>query len=66
MVFEFGYFVGALGRRNVVAIVERDAETMSDYSGVLYIRFDAEDSWRMQLIKELKAAGLDVDANAAF
>lgn len=66
VVFEFGYFVGALGRKNVVAIVESGVETMSDYSGVLYIPFDAEDGWRLKLVKELKAAGLDVDANAAF
>jgi hypothetical protein len=33
---------------------------------VLYIPFDAADGWRIKLVKELKAAGLDVDANAAF
>jgi hypothetical protein len=41
-------------------------ETPSDYSGVLYIPYDAADGWRLRLVKELKAAGLDVDANAAF
>jgi len=66
VVFEFGYFVGALGRKNVVAIVESGVETMSDYAGVLYIPFDAEDGWRLKLVKELKAAGLELDANAAF
>jgi predicted nucleotide-binding protein len=66
VVFEFGYFVGTLGRKNVVAIVETGVETMSDNSGVLYIPFDPEDGWRLRLVKELKAAGLDVDANAAF
>ena len=66
VVFEFGYFVGALGRKNVVAIVENGVETPSDYSGVLYIPFDSADGWRLRLVKELKAAGLDVDANAAF
>jgi predicted nucleotide-binding protein len=66
VVFEFGYFVGTLGRKNVVAIVESGVETPSDYSGVLYIPFDAADGWRLRLVKELKAAGLEVDANAAF
>ncbi|MGA3326779.1 MAG: nucleotide-binding protein [Terriglobia bacterium] len=66
VVFEFGYFMGALGRKNVAAIVESGVETMSDYAGVLYIPFDAEDGWRLKLVKELKAAGLGVDANAAF
>jgi len=66
VVFEFGYFVGRIGRGNVVAIIESGVETMSDYAGVLYIPFDAEGAWRLKLVKELKAAGLDVDANAAL
>jgi len=66
VVFELGYFMGALGRRNVRAIVEDGVETPSDYSGVLYIPFDAADGWRLKLVKELKAAGLEIDANAAF
>jgi predicted nucleotide-binding protein len=66
VVLELGYFMGALGRKNVRAIVEDGVETPSDYSGVLYIPFDAADGWRIKLVKELKAAGLDVDANAAF
>jgi predicted nucleotide-binding protein len=66
VVLELGYFMGALGRKNVRAIVEAGVETPSDYSGVLYIPFDAADGWRIKLVKELKAAGLDVDANAAF
>jgi predicted nucleotide-binding protein len=66
IVLELGYFMGALGRKNVRAIVEDGVETPSDYSGVLFIPFDAADGWRLKLVKELKAAGLDVDANAAF
>jgi predicted nucleotide-binding protein len=66
VVLEFGFFMGALGRENVRAIVEDGVETPSDYSGVLYITFDAADGWRLKLVRELKAAGLDVDANAAF
>jgi len=66
VVFEFGYLMGALGRGNVLAIIERGVETMSDYAGVLYIPFDMDDAWRLKLVKELKAACLEVDANAAF
>jgi predicted nucleotide-binding protein len=66
VVFEFGFFMGALSRKNVRAIVEAGVETPSDYSGVLFIPFDATDGWRLRLVKELKAAGLDIDANAAF
>lgn len=66
VVLEFGYFMGALGRKNGRAIVEEGVETPSDYSGVLFIPFDASDGWRLKLVRELKAAGLDLDANAAF
>ena len=66
VVLELGYFMGALGRRKVRAIVEDGVETPSDYSGILFIPFDAADGWRLKLVKELKAAGLDIDANAAF
>ena len=58
--------MGALGRKNVRAIVEEGVETPSDYSGVLFIAFDASDGWRLKLVRELKATGLEVDANAAF
>lgn len=66
VIFEFGYFIGTLGRKNVVAIVEDGVETPSDYSGVLYVPFDASHSWHLKLVKELKAAGLEIDANDAF
>jgi predicted nucleotide-binding protein len=66
VVLELGYFMGALGRKNVRAIVEEGVETPTDYSGVLFIPYDAADGWRLKLLRELKAAGLDVDANAAF
>jgi hypothetical protein len=33
--------------------------------GLVYVPFEA-DAWKMQLVKELKAAGFDVDANKAF
>jgi aryl carrier-like protein len=31
--------------------------------GVVYVRLGLDDAWTMQLVKELKAAGYDVDAN---
>lgn len=63
VVFELGYFVGRLGRTNAVALVKGDVELPSDWSGVLYIRVDDAGQWRFQLVRELKAAGFDVDAN---
>jgi predicted nucleotide-binding protein len=66
VVFECGYFIGRLGRERVVLLHEDGVEMMSDYSGVLYVTFDAGDVWRTKLFRELKAAGFDVDANKMF
>ena len=66
VIFEFGYFIGKLGRKRVCALVKGDVEKPSDYDGVLYISLNDSGGWEMRLIKELKTAGFDVDANRAF
>jgi predicted nucleotide-binding protein len=66
VIFEFGYFIGRLGRKRVCGILSGDIEIPSDYSGVLYLKLDPADGWKMDLIKEFKAIGIDVDANLAF
>ena len=66
VIFEFGYFIGKLGRENVCALVQGDLETPSDYDGVLYIPLDDSGAWKMRLIRELKSAEYDVDANLVF
>jgi predicted nucleotide-binding protein len=66
VIFEFGYFMGKLGRHSVCALTKGNVELPSDYSGVLYIPLDVSGAWRMTLVRELKAAGYDVDANLAL
>ncbi|HEX3094363.1 MAG TPA: nucleotide-binding protein [Candidatus Angelobacter sp.] len=66
VVFECGYFIGRLGRKRVAVLHAEGVEMMSDYSGVVYIPFDAGDGWRLKLFKELKVAGFDLDANKIF
>ncbi len=63
VVLELGFFIGKLGRRSVVSLLERRVEVPSDIDGVLYIPMDTGDSWRLLLAKEMKAAGLPVDLN---
>jgi predicted nucleotide-binding protein len=65
VIFEMGYFIGRLGRGNVCAITKGDIEIPSDYSGIIYIPFDGN-SWKLELVKELKEVGLKIDANDAF
>lgn len=63
VIFEMGFFIGALGRSSVAVLYEEQVEVPSDYDGVLYIPLDGGGGWRLRLAKELRAAGLEVDAN---
>ena len=66
VIFEFGYFVGRLGRNRVCALYSEGVEIPSDYSGVLYLPIDEQGAWRMMLAKEMRAIGLPVDMNLAL
>ena len=64
VVFELGYFLGCLGRKRVCALVKgEDLERPSDYAGVAYIPLDDYGGWEKKLVKELKEAGFEIDAN---
>lgn len=65
VILEFGYFLGRLSRKRVCAITAGEIEIPSDYAGVVYIPLDAAGAWQFLLIREMKEAGLSVDANAA-
>ena len=66
VIFEFGFFVGHLGRRRVCALIKGNVEIPSDYEGVVYTRLDDSDGWKLKLIQELKSVGFKVDANRAI
>ncbi|MDD4729898.1 MAG: nucleotide-binding protein [Dysgonamonadaceae bacterium] len=66
VIFELGYFLGKLGRKNVVGLIKDNIEIPSDYSGIMYIAVDNFDAWKMSLAKEIKTAGLKIDMNVAF
>lgn len=63
VILELGFFIGRLGRKNVVAIHQQDVEIPSDYSGVLFIPHDESGMWQLHLAREIKAAGIKVDMN---
>lgn len=65
VILEMGFFLGKLGRERVFVLYLEDGklELPSDYSGVLYTKYDAAGNWRFELVKELQAVGYDVDAN---
>jgi predicted nucleotide-binding protein len=66
VILELGYFLGKLGRARVCALKADGVEEPSDLHGVLYISFDPGGQWRLTLVRELKAAGIDVDMNRAL
>lgn len=61
VVFEHGYLIGKIGRENVAALVKDEIETPNDISGVVYIEMDSRQRWHLDLAKELRASGYNVD-----
>lgn len=63
VIFEMGYFMGALGRPNVMCMFQDNVEKPGDIDGVVYTMIDKAGVWKYSLVKELKACGYNVDAN---
>ena len=66
VVLELGYFVGRIGRKRVMAIRHPDVELPGDVFGLVYTDSQDEHGWKVELVRELKAAGYSVDANKLF
>jgi predicted nucleotide-binding protein len=65
VILELGFFVGRLGRERTFALIEKGVTLPSDIYAIVYIPLENEE-WRMRLVREFKAVGLQVDANRAF
>lgn len=52
-----------IGRENVVALVSDSLELPNDISGVVYV---SDANWEMDIAKEMKSTGYDVDFNKLF
>lgn len=61
VIFEFGYFVGKLGRSRVCCLYKGDVSLPSDVSGMIYKKFanNIEDIG-YSIIKDLKASGYKI------
>ena len=58
VIFEFGYFVGKLGRSRVCCLYTGDVALPSDVSGMIYKKFGSSiDEVAYSIIKDLKASG---------
>lgn len=66
VIFEHGYLMGKIGRKNVCALVKKGVEKPNDISGVVYIEMDESGAWKHSLIKEMKSSGYNIDANKMY
>ena len=62
VIFEFGYFVGKLGRNRVCCLLKGNTVVPTDVSGVVYHKIDNSiEEKGFAIIKELKAAGYKIN-----
>ncbi len=62
VVFEHGYLMAKLGRKNVCPLVKGDIETPNDVSGVVYVTLDQFGGWKAEVSKELIACGYEINS----
>lgn len=63
VVFEHGYLIGKLGRERVCALIKGDVEIPGDISGVVFTLMYDNNAWEIELYKNMKAVGINVDLN---
>jgi predicted nucleotide-binding protein len=63
VIFEAGYFIGKLGRAKTIILYEDGLQIPSDLAGYIYIPLDQNKRWHLDLARELKAIGCDIDLN---
>lgn len=63
VLLEHGYLMGKFGRDKTSAIVENGVELPSDIRGLVYAE---KDNWKVDVAKDLKEAGYDIDFNKLF
>lgn len=64
VVFEMGYFAGRLGGSHMFYLLQDGVAKPGDLDGLVYTPYDVAGAWKIGLVKELKACGYNVDANA--
>ena len=63
---EMFWFAGKLGRQRVCALKKGEVEMPSDFAGVGYTEMDDRGAWKTELLKELNAAGYEIDWGKAL
>ena len=63
VVFEHGYLIAKLGRERVCALVKQGEQKPVDIAGVVYKPMDSAGAWKTEILREMKSAGVVVDAS---
>ncbi|MEZ5464173.1 MAG: nucleotide-binding protein [Lysobacteraceae bacterium] len=63
VLLELGYFIGRLGRENVCTLKKGELAIPSDFAGVVWTSMSDGSGWKVELAKELQAAGYAIDWN---
>jgi predicted nucleotide-binding protein len=63
VILEIGYFLGKLGKEKVRMLKRGDVEIPTDLQGILYETYDDGGAWRIKLLKEMHAVGIDVSVD---
>ncbi len=63
VIFEHGLLTGNLGRDHVIALVKGNVEIPSDLAGIVYTSMDEGGAWKMELVKNMQAVGLDASVD---
>jgi predicted nucleotide-binding protein len=50
-------------KEKVCALYKQEIEIPSDYNGVIWIEYDSNSNWQLELAREIKASGIEVDLN---
>jgi predicted nucleotide-binding protein len=61
VILEAGLFFGLVGRSHVAVLYDADVELPSDLAGLIYLPLDEGGAWRLELLKEMEAVGIEVD-----
>lgn len=66
VIYELGYFTGKLGRGRACLLRKGNVDMPSDLAGIVYTELDTAGGWKLNLVREIKAAGFNIDANKAM
>jgi len=63
VVFELGFFIAKLSRSKVCILYENGVDLPSDLHGMIYVPYDDRGSWKLELARHMKDAGIPCDLN---